>query len=80
MTQEMVTDVPVRLEVVTDEIVGVPLAAAVTFTTALPNLEESCVEVAIIVAVPPTGAVAGAVYTPVDETLPALVDQLTAEL
>jgi hypothetical protein len=38
------------------------------------------VEVAVIVAVPETGAVAGAVYTPAEEIVPALADQVTAEL
>jgi hypothetical protein len=44
------------------------------------DLVGSWVEVAVTVAAPDAGAVAGAVYTPAEEIVPALADQVTAEL
>lgn len=51
------------MEGTTIGVVGVGCAdtAAVTVTTAVPDLVASCVEVAVMVAVPELGTVAGAV-------------------
>jgi len=57
----------------------VMVAGAVTVTVADPDLEESCMEVAVTVAVP----AADGVSTPDPLTLPMLAglsDQVTAEL
>jgi hypothetical protein len=45
-----------------------------------PVLVESCIEVAVIVAEPEAGTVAGAVYNPELEIVPEFADQATAEL
>ncbi|HEX6495448.1 MAG TPA: hypothetical protein VF018_08195 [Acidobacteriaceae bacterium] len=50
---------------------------ACTFTAVLPDITGSCVLVAIKVTLPTE---AGAVNTPLVFTVPALADQLTAEL
>jgi hypothetical protein len=58
---------------------GTGFVAAVTETVALPDLVESCVEVAVMVAVP----VAAGVKTPALLTVPmlaGLTDHVTAEL
>lgn len=55
-------------------------APAVTATVVVPDFAVFWLEVAVIVTVPPTGTVLGAVKTPVEEMLPALVVQVTAEL
>jgi hypothetical protein len=50
---------------------------ACTVTAALPDLVASCMLVAVTVTLP---AEAGAVNTPLELTVPALADQVTAEL
>jgi hypothetical protein len=50
---------------------------AFTVTEAVPALVESCVLVAVTAA---AAAVAGAVKSPLELTLPALADHVTAEL
>jgi hypothetical protein len=52
----------------------------VTVTVAEPALVNSCVEVAVIVAEPEAGTVAGAVYNPELEIVPESADQVTEEL
>jgi hypothetical protein len=59
-----------------DVIAGTGLFAAETVTNAGPDLVESCVEVAVMVAVP----AADGVNTPADVIVPFVADQVTAEL
>jgi hypothetical protein len=61
-------------ETPTEVIVG-----GVTATVAVPDFEESCVEVALIVSDPEAGTVAGAVYSPELEIVPETADQVTVE-
>jgi hypothetical protein len=49
-------------------------------TVAVPDLVESCVDVALIMSDPEAGAVAGAVYRPELEIVPETADQDTVEL
>ncbi len=58
----------------------VTTAGVVMATGAVPDTAGVCTEVAVIVALPEVGAVAGAVYTPADVIVPALALQVTAEL
>jgi hypothetical protein len=58
-------------------------ATEVTFVMATLAVEETagfCTDVAVIVALPEVGTVAGAVYTPADVIVPALAVHVTAEL
>jgi hypothetical protein len=59
-----------------ETVTEVILDSAVTVTTALPDLEVSCVEVAVIVAVP----AAVGVNIPKDVIVPPVAAQVTAEL
>jgi hypothetical protein len=63
-------------ETATDVIV----LGVVTATVAVDETAGVCTEVAVMVAEPEVGAVAGAVNTPVAEIVPAVVVHVTAEL
>jgi hypothetical protein len=52
----------------------------VTVNAAVPDLVESCVEVALTVSDPEVGMVAGALYSPELEMVPETADQVTTEL
>jgi hypothetical protein len=58
----------------------VTVAGVVTATVAEDDFAVFWTEVAVMVAEPEVGAVAGAVNTPVAETVPAVVVHVTAEL
>jgi hypothetical protein len=57
--------------------VGGCAAGGFTVTVAVPDFVGSCVEVAVMVALPELGTVAGAVYSPELEIVPVLADQVT---
>jgi len=79
--QETVAEVEVRLDTATEEIPRTPAGAvAVTVNTMVPVTVGFSTLVAVIVAVPEVGTVAGAVYWPVEEMVPAVALQVTAEL
>jgi hypothetical protein len=65
-----------KQETATDVIVGAASTAAVTD----PDLAGSSLEVAVMVADPEAGTLAGAIYSPESEIVPGFADQVTAEL
>jgi hypothetical protein len=60
----------------TDVIVG----GDPTVMDAVPDFDESCVEVAFTFAIPELRGVAGGVYMPEPEIVPESADHVTAEL